>query len=382
MFISRNIGSLVSNRLSNFDNIFGKVNEDIIFKTQAAYNKDTFKNKVDLSIGIYADKDGILPPPDSRYLSLSGDINFLNASEKFVYNKTIPNMFKFQTCGGTGALSLANQIINFNRQFKNNVMIPSPTWPNHLQIFENHNTFNNYIYNLNLFKNTLAPNVLLIQTSCHNPTGIDYNDNEKKFILDYAEENNVSIIFDTAYLGLSGDFNNEVNFLKMAVDRNIDFIVCLSFSKIADVYGHRVGALFFRPKQSEYIDYNNIKPNIEQLIRKNISNVPRFGSDKIMMNYLGDDTNIKLFKEKIQNMADRINDVRIKFGKDLADNGIKNNISEGKGMFSLLELPANKIVSLQNKYHIYLLPNGRINICGINNKNYDYIIESIISNNN
>ena len=368
---------------SYFSGVFNKIEEDIIFKTQKSFTNDEYSNKVNLGIGIYANADGILPPMKSRYLPLSGDDNFLNITEKFVFDDVLnQNMFKFQTCGGTGALSLAEQIIKYNRSKDVIYGIPVPTWPNHLQIFKGKNIFNDII-TIDFFlskycKDMKPPNVIVIQTSCHNPTGIEYTIQEKTEIINYAEKNNVTIIFDTAYLGLSGDFDNETNFLKMGLKRNIDMFVCLSYSKIGDVYGHRTGALFFRPKND--LNTENVKANIEQLIRTNISNTPRHGSDIMMEKFLGSDEYMKLFKHKIKEMANRINVFRQKFGQDLEDNGIPNNIKKGKGMFSLLRLSPDEIVSLQNKYHIYLLPNGRINICGITNKNYDYILESIIKN--
>jgi aspartate/tyrosine/aromatic aminotransferase len=383
--LSKNIrftSTLVSQKQSYFDNIFNKVSEDIIFKTLNAFTNDTSNDKVNLGIGIYADENGVLPPLKSRYLPLSGDTDFLNASEKFVFGRPIKNMFKFQTCGGTGSLSLAEQIINYNRVNNPVYAIPLPTWPNHLQIFKGKNILE-YSTTINFALNypkIVHPDVLLVQTSCHNPTGIDYTHEERTHILDYADKNNITIIFDTAYLGLSGKFNDETSFLKMAEKRNIDFIVCLSYSKIGDVYGHRTGALFFRPKQSTNVNYEYIKANVEQLIRSNISNSPRYGSDLMMEHYLGDDNKMKLFYEKIQNMANRINIVREKIGKELKDNGIINNISKGNGMFSLLDISPLEIVRLQQIYHIYLLPNGRINICGITNKNYEYIVNSIIEN--
>ena len=83
---------------SYFNGVFDKINEDIIFKTLNAFNIDESKNKVNLSIGIYADADGVLPPLKSRYLTLSGDLSFLQMSQKFVFGEEyIPNMFKFQT---------------------------------------------------------------------------------------------------------------------------------------------------------------------------------------------------------------------------------------------------------------------------------------------
>jgi len=382
---------------SYFNGVFDKVNEDIIFKTLNAFNNDESQNKVNLGIGIYANAEGVLPPVKSRYLSLSGDVNFLNMSQKFVFDQEyIPNMFKFQTCGGTGALSLAEQIISFNKTVPVKYGIPLPTWPNHIQIFKGEHIFKKSNSHEFIFKNRLTilskPDVLVVQTSCHNPTGIEYTDTEKEQLLNYAENNNIVVVFDTAYLGLSGDFDNETKFLKDALKRDIDILIPLSYSKIADVYGHRTGVLFFRPKSKlqlksgelnnvENNHYDIIKGNIEQLIRTNISNSPRHGSDIIMEQYFKNDEYIILFKQKIKEMAKRINVFREKFGNELEQNGIKNNVKIGKGMFSILPLSPQEIFRLQNKYHIYLLPSGRINICGLTNKNYDYVIESIVKNN-
>jgi aspartate/tyrosine/aromatic aminotransferase len=365
---------------SYFDNVFTKCKEDVIFKTVTAFNKDPSPKKVNLSIGIYADEYGVLPPVNSRYLPLSGDPEFLAASERFVFGGSVPGMYKFQTCGGTGALSLARDIVTFNRVDKPQYAMPLPTWPNHTEIFKGTNVLEQYHSEKMLYvPGFKRPDVLLVQTSCHNPTGIEYTDKERMDILDYAERKNVCVIFDTAYLGLTGDFNSETSFLKMAAKRNIEFFVCLSYSKIADAYGHRLGALMFRPLITSGVDVDNIKPNIEQLIRTNISNTPRYGSDEIMKSYLGSDKGVEEFKGKIQGMAERINSFRKRFGRDLAAYGIENNISDGRGMFSLLNMTSEEITRLRDKYNVYVLPNGRINICGITNDNYDYVLQSIVN---
>ncbi len=363
---------------SYFDGIFTKCKEDVIFKTVTSFNKDQSPKKVNLSIGIYADEYGVLPPVSSRYLPLSGDPEFLAASERFVFGEGVTGMYKFQTCGGTGALSLARDIITLNRQSTPQYAIPLPTWPNHTEIFKGTNVLENYHNQQMLYvPGFKKPEVLLVQTSCHNPTGVEYTEKERLDILDYAERNNVCVIFDTAYLGLTGDFNNETRFLKMAAKRNIEFFVCLSYSKIADAYGHRLGALMFRPLLD--VDRDNIKPNVERLIRTNISNTPRYGSDEIMSRYLGSDKSVEEFKNKIQGMADRINLFRKRFSRDLVAYGIKNNISEGRGMFSLLDMTSEEIAKLRDDYNVYVLPNGRINICGITDNNYDYVLQAIVN---
>lgn len=38
---------------------------------------------------------------------------------------------------------------------------------------------------------------------------------------------------------------------------------------------------------------------------------------------------------------------------------------------------AKQVELLINKYHIYLLKNGRINVCGLNHNNLDYVAAAI-----
>jgi len=369
--------------LSYFNYVFNNIQEDIIFKTQSEFIKDQCKSKVNLGIGVYADRKGILPPPTSRYLPLSGDNTFLEISLRFLFGfDNIKNMFKFQTCGGTGALSLAHQIISSKNIHDLTYGFHIPTWGNHFQIFKGDHI---YLKN-NQLESSQPYDALVIQTSCHNPTGNDYTDIEKNNILNYVEKNNIVLIMDTAYFGLSGNINEERQFLQSALVRDIDLFIPLSYSKIADVYGHRTGVLFFRPKSTikfkDNVTTNTIIANVEQMIRTNISNVPRYGSDYIMNTYFSDDNKQNNFINKINNMAERINTFRSQLDSDLNINGIVNNIKDGHGMFSLLPLTQKEIKSLQENFHIYLLPNGRINICGLTDNNYDYIINAIIKTKN
>ena len=46
-------------------------------------------------------------------------------------------------------------------------------------------------------------------------------------------------------------------------------------------------------------------------------------------------------------------------------------------MTSILYLTALQVEFLTSKYHIYLLKNGRINMCGLNSGNMDYVADAI-----
>lgn len=103
-------------------------------------------------------------------------------------------------------------------------------------------------------------------------------------------------------------------------------------------------------------------------------------------------------------MTDRIKDMR----KALRDNlekigaiGTWNHITDQIGMFSYtglsgkiflkkvilltasftnfkyIKISVNQVHFLRDKYHIYMLDSGRINICGLNTNNVNYVAEAI-----
>lgn len=100
-------------------------------------------------------------------------------------------------------------------------------------------------------------------------------------------------------------------------------------------------------------------------------------------------------------MTDRIKAMR----KALRENleklgtiGTWNHITDQTGMFSytglsgkflskyllkyfytelFLNIIASHVEYLRNKYHIYMLRSGRINICGLNTNNINYVAEAI-----
>lgn len=42
-----------------------------------------------------------------------------------------------------------------------------------------------------------------------------------------------------------------------------------------------------------------------------------------------------------------------------------------------LFITASQVEYIRNKYHIYMLRSGRINICGLNTNNINYVAEAI-----
>jgi len=54
-------------------------------------------------------------------------------------------------------------------------------------------------------------------------------------------------------------------------------------------------------------------------------------------------------------------------------------LTRQRGMFSLLGIDAAAIVALRDRHHVYLPPDGRINIAGVSEANVDRVADSIVS---
>jgi aspartate/tyrosine/aromatic aminotransferase len=67
----------------------------------------------------------------------------------------------------------------------------------------------------------------------------------------------------------------------------------------------------------------------------------------------------------VARMAERVPDVDFSW------------LARQKGMFSLLGLAADEIGELQSARHVYMPPDGRINVAGLNERNVDYVADSL-----
>lgn len=59
--------------------------------------------------------------------------------------------------------------------------------------------------------------------------------------------------------------------------------------------------------------------------------------------------------------------------KEIDVPGDWSHILSQKGMFTFTGLNAKHVALLKEKYHLYMLPNGRINMCAVTDQNVETI---------
>lgn len=352
-------------------NRLSRLKSDMIFGLNKKFQDDIRKNKVNLIVGelirennLYkyncvskVEKDLFNKNISYKYLPISGDPEFIEISKNIVFGKN-NNFIGFQTLSGTGALTLSNHILNLIN--KKEVITSNKFWPNHANIFNITKTYN-HDKNKELFEmlNNTTENVFLLQSCCHNPTGIDFSENDWRKIGFYANKNNHIIIIDNAYQGLaSGDLQDDNFGIKYLSNLNVNLIVCSSFSKNLGLYNCRVGSLFTN------LQVENLKEHLEKYIRTNYSNPPAFGSNIVKNVY-------KYHKEEWEKEINSIV-LDIKCKRNMLGNALGIYLG-GNGMFTELPLNKENIIKLRENEGIYMLENGRVNIAGVSSENIHYL---------
>jgi len=384
---------------------------DPILGLTEKFNLDNRSNKINLSVGIYQDSQGQTPTFDSvrkaeeillqnesdkSYKPIIGDEEFGLLVKDLVLGKNITKQREntaksIHTPGGTGALRVVMDY--FSKFHQNSVFwISKPSWPNHKQIINSTNlNFNEYAYfnsednqlnfnsMINDLSNVKSGDVVLLHGCCHNPTGIDLNQSQWETISDLLLSKKAIPLIDFAYQGFGDGLNEDSEGLRKIVQKNPESIICSSFSKNFGLYSERVGSLTIL--SSDNLVLENVVSQMKVCIRSNYSNPPSHGGDIVKL-ILSNPTMRKEWEKELSQIRNRMkkmrNDLVLKLHK-LDSKKDFSFIKSQRGMFSISGLDKEQVNELREKYAIYIVDSGRINIAGINSNNIDRLSESIVS---
>ena len=384
---------------------------DPILGLTEKFNLDNRSNKINLSVGIYQDSQGQTPTFDSvrkaeeillqnesdkSYKPIIGDEEFGLLVKDLVLGKNITKQREntaksIHTPGGTGALRVVMDY--FSKFHQNSVFwISKPSWPNHKQIINSTNlNFNEYAYfnsednqlnfnsMINDLSNVKSGDVVLLHGCCHNPTGIDLNQSQWETISDLLLSKKAIPLIDFAYQGFGDGLNEDSEGLRKIVQKNPESIICSSFSKNFGLYSERVGSLTIL--SSDNLVLENVVSQMKVCIRSNYSNPPSHGGDIVKL-ILSNPTMRKEWEKELSQIRNRMkkmrNDLVLKLHK-LDSKKDFSFIKSQRGMFSISGLDKEQVNELREKYAIYIVDSGRINIAGINTNNIDRLSESIVS---
>lgn len=384
---------------------------DPILGLSDAFRNDSNPDKINLSVGVFQDESGQSPVlesvkraaallaqsnPGKGYLPINGNPRFLKHAQDLVFgnnNEMVETgrVASVHTPGGTGALRLAADFLRstLNRR---KIWVSNPTWANHQGIFtaagmevETYPYYDPQTRGLNrdgmltVLEDIPENDCVLFHTCCHNPTGVDPNEQDWETIAKICKARHLLPILDFAYQGFASGWLDDALAIRTFAQYGLEFLVCYSFSKNFGLYQDRVGALHAVAKNKDEAD--RVLSQLKVLVRTNYSNPPAHGSH-LVNTVIENEELYSLWEAELKNMRNRIATVRNRFVDELQKAGAQNDFSfirSQNGMFSFSGLTPEQVRELRQKHSIYIVGSGRINVAGINDNNIAPLCQAISS---
>lgn len=382
---------------------------DPILGLNEAFRNDNAPNKVNLGVGIFQDDSGRIPilgvvkeaaarwlqTEDTKtYLPIDGVAAFNTETRKLLFGADSTllrdrRVATVQSIGGSGALKLGVELLR-KLLPSSTIFISDPSWENHRVLFEaagaRVETYPYYDPKTNGLRSSdmlaglraLAPrSIVLLHTSCHNPTGVDLTPADWKEVIAVCKERELMPFLDFAYQGFAEGVWEDALPIRLFADAGLNFLVANSYSKSFSLYRERVGALSVVTGSEK--ETSSVTSNLKRIVRSIYSSPPSYGAQIVSL-VLSDAALRKQWEEELAAMRTRILEMRGLFTQGLAAR-IKDRdfsfITKQRGMFSYSGLQLDVIKALRERYHIYALDSGRICLAAMNRSNIDYICDAI-----
>ncbi|UAK20945.1 MULTISPECIES: aromatic amino acid transaminase [Kluyvera] len=382
---------------------------DPILSLMERFKEDPRSDKVNLSIGLFYDENGIVPQLKSvaeaearfnaqphgasLYLPMEGLNSYRHTVAPLLFGADHPvlqqqRVATIQTLGGSGALKVGADFLK--RYFPDSgVWVSDPTWENHIAIFEGagftvdtypwfDSETNGVRYAALLEKlNTLpARSIVLLHPCCHNPTGADLTNAQWDGVVEVLKARDLIPFLDIAYQGFGAGMEEDAYAIRAIADAGLPALVSNSFSKIFSLYGERVGGLSIICEDHETA--LRVLGQLKATVRRNYSSPPNFGA-QIVAAVLGDAELKAMWLAEVEGMRTRILEMRhalVNVLKEEMPDGNFDYLLKQRGMFSYTGLSAAQVDRLRDEFGVYLIASGRMCAAGLNSRNVQRVAKA------
>nr|WP_263442072.1 aromatic amino acid transaminase [Klebsiella oxytoca] len=385
--------------------VFQKVDAyagDPILSLMERFKDDPRSDKVNLSIGLYYNEDGIIPQLQavaeaearlnaqphgaSIYLPMEGLNAYRHAIAPLLFGADHPvlaqhRVASIQTLGGSGALKVGADFLK--RYFSGSqVWVSDPTWENHIAIFEgagfevstypwfddktNGVRFEAFLEKL---KSLPERDIVLLHPCCHNPTGADLSNAQWDDVVEVLKARHLIPFLDIAYQGFGAGMEEDAYAIRAIARAGIPLLVSNSFSKIFSLYGERVGGLSIVCEDAETA--GRVLGQLKATVRRNYSSPPNFGA-QIVAAVLGDSELKASWLAEVEEMRTRILAMRhelVNVLKETVPGGDFDYLLKQRGMFSYTGFSPAQVDRLRDEFGVYLIASGRMCVAGLNSGN-------------
>lgn len=381
---------------------------DSILGLAALCRADPNPDKVDLTVGIYMDEQGLCPVFEAvrlaqqslveqeltkAYMPPAGDEAFLSGMQRLVLGENSAALQQdrvgsVQTPGGCGALRIGAEVIRAASPDAR-VWVSDPSWPVHFPLlgsvglrFETYRYYDPASHGVNFdgmvadLANAGRDDVVLLHGCCHNPCGADLSLEQWSEIADMAGRQGFTPFVDIAYQGLGDGLEADAAGLRLLVERLPEVIIAASCSKNMGLYRERAGLALFVCR-----DESSAQAVVSQALAaaRRIYSMPPAHGPLLAGRVLSDSALGQSWRTELAAMCERINGLRRDLRRKLEAGGNRDFgfIEREKGMFSFLGLSAEQVLRLRSEFSVYMLDSSRINVAGVNARNIDYLARAV-----
>ena len=382
---------------------------DPILTLMERFKEDPRSDKVNLSIGLYYNEDGIIPQLQavaeaearlnaqphgaSLYLPMEGLNSYRHAIAPLLFGADHPvlqqqRVATIQTLGGSGALKVGADFLK--RYFpESGVWVSDPTWENHVAIFAgaefevstypwydeatNGVRFNDLLATL---KTLPARSIVLLHPCCHNPTGADLTNDQWDAVIEILKARELIPFLDIAYQGFGAGMEEDAYAIRAIASAGMPMLVSNSFSKIFSLYGERVGGLSVVCDNADAA--GRVLGQLKATVRRNYSSPPNFGA-QVVAAVLNDEALKASWLAEVEEMRTRILAMRQELVKVLSTEMPERNFDyllNQRGMFSYTGLSAAQVDRLREEFGVYLIASGRMCVAGLNTANVQRVAKA------
>ena len=382
---------------------------DPILSLMERFKEDPRSDKVNLSIGLYYNEDGIIPQLKavaeaearlnavphgaSLYLPMEGLNAYRNTIAPLLFGAdhavlAQKRVATIQTLGGSGALKVGADFLK--KYFPDSgVWVSDPTWENHVAIFEGagfkvatypwfDSETNGVRVEALLEKlNTLpARSIVLLHPCCHNPTGADLTNAQWDAVIEVLKARDLIPFLDIAYQGFGAGMEEDAYAIRAVANAGLPALVSNSFSKIFSLYGERVGGLSVVCEDAEAA--GRVLGQLKATVRRIYSSPPNFGA-QVVATVLGDEPLKASWLAEVEAMRKRILSMRQELVNVLKEAVPGHNFDyllKQRGMFSYTGLSAAQVDRLREEFGVYLIASGRMCVAGLNASNVHRVAQA------
>ncbi|GHS69747.1 aminotransferase [Enterobacter kobei] len=382
---------------------------DPILSLMERFKEDPRSDKVNLSIGLYYNEEGIIPQLQavaeaearlnavphgaSLYLPMEGLNAYRNTIAPLLFGADHPVLAQkrvatIQTLGGSCALKVGADFLK--KYFPDSgVWVSDPTWENHVAIFEGAG-FNVETYPwfdsetngvrvealLEKLKTLPARSIVLLHPCCHNPTGADLTNDQWDAVIEVLKARNLIPFLDIAYQGFGAGMEDDAYAIRAVASAGLPVLVSNSFSKIFSLYGERVGGLSVVCEDAEAA--SRVLGQLKATVRRIYSSPPNFGA-QVVATVLGDEQLKASWLAEVESMRKRILSMRQELVNVLKEAVPGHNFDyliRQRGMFSYTGLSAAQVDRLRDEFGVYLIASGRMCVAGLNASNVHRVAQA------